>query len=102
VAFDEYFILDYLSKYGTQPTNVIFNWTKIMYFTEIRFIDSYNFLSMPLAKLLKVFGLKELKKGYFLQYFNKQQNCNYVGPLPYPSYYGVDDMSPDARETFLA
>jgi len=42
---------------------VIFNGTKIMYFTvekgqKIRFIDSFNFLAMPFAKLPKAFGLK--------------------------------------------
>ena len=32
---------------------------------SIRFIDSLNFLQMPLKSFPKTFGMSELKKGYF-------------------------------------
>ena len=36
---------------------------------SIRFIDSLNFIQMPLKSFPKTFGMNELKKGYFLHYF---------------------------------
>ena len=48
----------------------------------IRFIDSLNFLQMPLKSFPKTFGMNELKKGYFPPYFNKECNENYVVLCP--------------------
>ena len=46
---------------------------------------------MLLKALPKTFGLTELKKGYFSQFFNQKENQTYVGPLP-----PVDNM--DTKE----
>ena len=53
-------------------------------------------------------GLKGLSKSYdidtlkgdFPHKFNKPENQNYVGPIPDESYYGVDNMSSKAYESF--
>ena len=45
---------------------------------DIRFIDSLNFLAMPLSQLPKTFGLTELAKGYFPHFFNSEANQHYV------------------------
>ena len=47
---------------------------------NIRFIDSINFVNVPLSTFPKTFVLKELKKGYFPHLFNTPENQNYVGP----------------------
>lgn len=39
---------------------------------------------------------------YFPHYFNCSANYNYIDKLPGIEYYGVDQMKPAARETFLA
>ena len=68
---------------------------------SIQFIDSLNFLQMPLKSFPKTFGMDELKKGYFPHYFNKECNKNYVGPIPGKKHYGYNQMKPDERAKFL-
>ena len=69
---------------------------------DIRFIDSLNFIPMSLAKFPKTFGQDELCKGYFPHMFNKEENQNYVGPIPCKNDYGVNFMKPGEREAFIA
>ena len=68
---------------------------------KIKFIDSLNFIPMALAKFPKTFGQDELCKGYFPHFFNKDENQNYVGPIPCQDDYGVNFMKPEAREAFM-
>jgi hypothetical protein len=68
--------------------------------TDLRFIDSFNFLPMGLAKLPEAFGLDCGSKGFFPHFFNRPENQNYVGPYPEPKYYGVSQMSNSVRENF--
>ena len=68
---------------------------------SIRFIDSLNFLQMPLKSFPKTFGMNELKKGYFPHYFNKECNKNYIGPMPSKKHYGYNQIKPDERAKFL-
>ena len=56
---------------------------------------------MPLKSFPKTFGMSELKKGYFLHYFNKECNKNYVGTMPSKKHYGYNQMKPDERSKFL-
>jgi hypothetical protein len=41
-------------------------------------IDSINFLPSALSELPKMFGLEELKKGYFPHLFNRKENQSVV------------------------
>ena len=68
---------------------------------SIRFIDSLNFLQMPLKSFPKTFGMNELEKGYFPHYFNKTCNKIFVGPMPSKKHYGYNQMKPDERTKFL-
>ena len=103
-GYDCYFVLKWLIDQGIKPY-CIYNGAKIM-FMEIlklsfRFVDSLNFLQMPLKSFPKTFGMNELKKGYFPHYFNKECNQNYVGPMPSKKHYGYNQMKPDERTKFL-
>jgi hypothetical protein len=60
---------------------------------DIKFIYLYNSLPCALAKLPAAFGLTELKKGYFIHFFNTEKNQNYVGPYPAVHHYNPEDMS---------
>ena len=69
---------------------------------RIKFIDSLNFIPLALAKFPKTFAQDELCKGYFPHFFNKDENQEYVGPMPCQDDYGVNYMKPEARERFMA
>ena len=107
-GYDSYFIYDYLIENSHTPHPVIFSGSKIMYMSvptgglNIRFLDSLNFLPMPLAQLPKSFGLKELKKSFFPHFFNTPENQEVVLlNLPDIQYYDPDSMSKDRRNEFL-
>ena len=85
---------------------VILRGAKILSMTvpmfNIKFIDSLNFIPMGLAKFPKTFGMTELCKGYFPHLFNKEENQDYVGPIPPQSDYAPNTMKPETRRAFLA
>ena len=103
-SYDSHFVLKWLIDQGIKPY-CIYNGAKIMFMElpklSIRFIDSLNFLQMPLKLFPKTFGMDELKKGYFPHTFNKECNKDYVGPMPSKKHYGYDQMKPDERTKFL-
>ena len=76
-AYDAYFIYSYLLTQSITP-EIIFRGSKIMYCKvgrglNIKILDSLSFLNMPLDKLPKSYGLKEMKKGYFPHLYNTQE-----------------------------
>ena len=103
-GYDSHFVLKWLIDQGIKPY-CIYNGAKIMFMElpklSIRFIDSLNFLQMPLKSFPKTFGMNELKKGYFPHYFNKECNKAYIGPMPSKNNYGFNQMKPDERTKFL-
>ena len=111
-GYDSYPILNHLNQEAI-PYDVIYNGAKCMTLTtkrkqkrtlfaiEIKFIDSLNFIPMALARFPKTFAQPELCKGYFPHYFNKDENQEYVGPIPCQEDYGANYMKPEAREKFL-
>ena len=111
-GYDSYPILKYLHA-NTIGCEGIYNGAKCVTLTtktkkshqfkiRIKFIDSLNFIPMALAKFPKTFGQDELCKGYFPHFFNKDENQEYVGPMPCQDDYGVNYMKPEAREKFMA
>ena len=110
-GYDSYPILKFLNE-NAIPCTVIYNGTKCMmletktkkthqYGIRIKFIDSLNFIPMALGKFPKTFAQPELCKGYFPHFFNKDENQEYVGPIPRQNEYGADFMKPEAREKFM-
>jgi hypothetical protein len=74
-----------------KPT-LIANGAKNMYIEvpgcRVRMIDSINFLPSALSELPKIFGLEELKKGYFPHLFNSKENQSVVlNHIPDVHYY---------------
>ena len=104
-GYDGYFIIKYLNKHAIKY-ELILRGAKILSMTipmfNIKFIDSLNFIPMSLAKFPKTFGETELCKGYFPHLFNKEENWNYVGPIPCQNDYGVNFMKPEERKAFIA
>ena len=104
-GYDGYFIQEFLNKNAIKY-DVLLRGAKILSLTismfNIKFIDSLNFIPMSLSKFPKTFGMTELCKGYFPHLFNKEENQDYVGPIPPVAYYSPNGMKPEAREAFLA
>ena len=104
-GYDGYFIKEFLIDNAIQY-EIIYRGAKSLSMTvplfNIKFIDSLNFIPMSLAKFPKTFGQDKLCKGYFPHMFNKEENQNYVGPIPCQNDYGVNFMKPGEREAFIA
>jgi G:T-mismatch repair DNA endonuclease (very short patch repair protein) len=102
-GYDAQFIAQHCFKHGEKPQKMIVNGTKITYMTvrNIRFVDSYLFLPMPLSKFPEAFGLSSVKKGDFPHFFNRKANWNYIGPIPPFDSYGADSKSPKEKEKLL-
>ena len=106
-AYDNYFILDQMLSKGLAPKDIIYSGSKIMYMTvtahqNLRFLDSVNFLPMPLSRLPKSFGLTEVKKGFFPHLFNTPENENVVlSHLPETHFYSPNTMSKGRRAEFF-
>ena len=103
-AYDCYFLMSYILKTLTKSPSLICRGSKVVAIDtgKFRVIDSLNFLTMPLAQMPSVFGLKGIRKGTFPVFFNTRENWDYVGPMPDPSFYRYNTMKPKAREEFLA
>ena len=103
-GFDGCFLIQYLIKNNLKPTNVILNGTKITYLAiqkfKIRLIDSLNLIPLPLSQFSKAFGLKECDKGNFPYRFMRDENFNYIGPIPPLSEYGIEEMTPARKADF--
>ena len=107
-GYDGYFITKFLIDNAIHY-DIIYHGAKSLSMTVptfnikfIKFIDSINFIPMSLAKFPKTFGQDELCKGYFPHMFNKEENQNYIGPIPCQNDYGVNFMKPGEREAFMA
>ena len=66
-GFDSQFVLKHLVEKLRLRPKLILNGTKIVLMSvkKVRFVDSLNFLHMPLSSLPKAFGLPNLLKGDF-------------------------------------
>ena len=104
-GYDGYFITKFLMENAIHY-EIIYRGAKSLSLTipmlNIKFIDSLNFIPMNLAKFPKTFGQDELCKGYFPHLFNKEENQNYVGPIPCQNDYGVNFKKPTERKAFIA
>ena len=111
-GYDSYPIIKFLNENAIE-CDATYNGTKCVtlktktkekhqFKIKIKFIDSLNFIPMALSKFPKTFGQDELCKGYFPHFFNKDENQDYVGPIPCQDDYGVNFMKPEAREAFMS
>ena len=66
-GYDAHFILKWMVDQGMKPYCIYINGAKIMFMEiqklRIRFIDSLNFLQMPLKAFPKTFGLDRSLMG---------------------------------------
>lgn len=104
-GYDYQFIIRWIYEYTDYQPFIIFAGAKIMYMSipdlNIRFIDSLNFLTMPLKRMPKTFGEKELKKGFFPHWFNRKENWDYEGSMPDKEEFHYNSFKDKDRKDFL-
>ena len=105
-GYDFQFILNYCIQSNIKH-KAIYDGSKIMYLEvlhglHLRFIDSFNFMAMPLKDMPSTFELTELKKGYFPHLFNTQDHARYRGDMPPIKDYHMEAMSVVDQEKFLS
>ena len=67
---------------------------------SIRFIDSFRFFSLPLAKLPVTFSFPQACKGHFPHTWNTPEHVGYVGAYPPASAYSPGQMKPRQQKEF--
>jgi hypothetical protein len=104
-GYDFQFIMNWIYKNTIYKPVVVYAGSKIMIMKikelKMTFVDSLNFLTMPLSAFPKTFGIKELKKGFFPHYFNIKKNYNYVGKVPALKYFGYNSMKTKQRKELI-
>jgi hypothetical protein len=104
-GYDYKFIIRWVYANTDYQPFVIFAGQKIMYMAikelNVRFIDSLSFITRPLKVFPKIFGEKELKKGYFPHWFNTKQNWTYIGDMPPKEEFRCDSFNEKDRADFL-
>lgn len=68
---------------------------------KVTWLQSLNYLAMPLRKLPEAFRLTA-EKSWYLHLFNTAEYMNYVNPAPDISHYDVDQMHESERKVFLS
>ena len=102
-GYDFQFIMNHCITQNIRHKS-IYNGSKIMYLEiqhglHLRFVDSFNFMTMPLKNMPATFGLCELKKGYFAHLFNTKSIKTIVEPC-HRYRLPMEAMSETEQSTF--
>jgi hypothetical protein len=102
-AFDLHFVQNCLVRMKLLPELLIRNGQKIMCLKveNVTWLDSLNYLDMPLRKLPVAFGLT-VRKSWYPHLFNTTKSINYVSPAPDVSYYDIHHMHESEKKEFLS
>ena len=105
-GYDFQFVVNYCINHNIRY-KCIYDGSKIMYLQvmhglNLRFVDSYNFMAMPLKDMPGTFGLTELKKGYFAYLFNRKENEKYRGKMPPIQDYHLEAVSLSEQDSIRA
>jgi len=101
-AFYLLFVLNGLVRMKMVPELLIMNGQIMCLKVEnITWLDSLNYLAMPLRKLPEAFELTAVK-SWCSHLFNTAEDMKYVGHAPDVSYYDFDQMHEPERKEFLS
>ena len=101
-AFDLLFAVNRLVRMKLLPGRLIMNGQiTCMKVEKVTWLDSLNYLVMPLRTLPEACGLTA-QKSRFPHLSNTTENMSYVGPAAEFSYYGIDQMHESKRKEYLA
>ena len=104
-GYDYKFIIRWVFDNTEYKPFTIFAGAKIMCMSisslSIKFIDSLSFITRALKDLPKIFGIDELKKGYFPHWFNTKENWEYEGSMPDKEWFRYNSFKERDRTAFL-
>lgn len=102
-GYDGHFIMEALANRESPAQPIMVGWKviRLQYRKYICFIDSVNFLKMSLSSFPSAFGLTNVAKGYFPHFFNREENADYIGPMPPKEMYGYNNFTVKDREAFI-
>lgn len=104
-GYDGIFIMNYIinnkAPFDSEPF-VICQGSKILCirYRNVKIIDSYSFIPIPLSDFPSAFGISEEKKGFFPHLFNKKENQSYVGQYPSEEFYGCEYFKEERLREF--
>jgi len=98
-GYDGHFIVSDMFRRKFRNVNIIMSGHKVLKVQcgNVHFIDSLSFFQQPLATIPKSFGFQGIvEKGFFPHLFNKEENFEYLGPIPAIEYFSPQYMKPAA------
>ena len=102
-GYNSYFVLKGLTDEGICPV-IIPRGRRILLLSlprrEIKFLDIYLFVPLPLQKLPDCFGIPNHQKGDFLHLMNRPEYQDYHGSMPPMHLWNPKQMSSKQREEF--
>ena len=104
-SYDNYFIMRYLQRSKTVQdphVDALVDGLKVLTFRfrTLTFKDSSLFIQNRLESFTKIFGIKELKKGFFPHDFHKRENFEYKGSFPDKKYYKSEYFEAQKKKSF--
>ena len=104
-GYDCQFVLQHYEQIGFRPKSVILQGMKIVSMDvtdNLRFLDSFNYVTCALAAFPATFGFKDdLSKQFFPYALNTEEYQNYDEfHLPDEHFYEPDLMKPSTRKAF--
>ncbi len=100
-GYDGYFITNALIQMGIKPSIIRMEgriFSICLPKNDIKFIDSANFVMMPLRKLPQTFGIKDVQKGDFPHRLNCDEWLQYKGDMPPFEFWESPSMDPADKE----
>jgi G:T-mismatch repair DNA endonuclease (very short patch repair protein) len=102
-SYDAHFVLREILENRSPEPSIILNGAQIfaIHFKRLRFIDSLNFFNCALSKLPAMWGIGNLKKGYYPHLFNTRANEDAPPQsLPDKKFFIPESMSQSDRQKF--
>ena len=104
-SYDNYFIMRYFQRSKTvqdQHVDPLVDGLKVLTFRfrTLTFKDSSLFIQSRLESFTKIFGIQELKKGFFPHDFNRKENFDYKGLYPDKDFYKTGFYDAEKKKEF--
>jgi hypothetical protein len=89
--------MEAMLKNHVSPSQILYKGAKVTYMTvsapiTLRFLDSFNFVPIPLASMPKAFGFDEAKGTFPFLFLRKENMGKVFDRLPDKRFYAPETM----------